>query len=435
MTSLEWLAPVQLVLSLLVVVLVVRGMRGRRLGWPVLPLSAVLPGALLGLVMLPFGLPSVGLATAATLCTFGLLGTALGVALALRGHAHWNLRRAWGAAAAVMAVAVELALLAAFWRGEIAPQDWGTPAMLLLSGMALALAASRRGATPEAALWTRRLRYGTSLTVALAFGAWWLRAEALAMGPSTSALAADHAANASTLAAWVLPAGLAMALLPSLAALRLPWVRRMGPLVLGAGMLAAPLVLTTLVLADRAQCDDHQPNPDSLAQLIARSRTRSEAPWCRSAPEYAPVCEDELSRWTLRQDGWNIEGARFRGPDALKPATVEAQVLRRADGLGLGPTFSQSGRWHPEDIDQALQPHLAEVEACLSATQPTAELSLRVWPSEEGSEVSLRGLSDFASQLCVEEVLAEVALPAPGCDGSPSFTTSLTWQPRQSASR
>jgi len=419
-----WLAPVQFTLSLLVAILVMRGMREGRLAWPLLPLSSLLPAGLLTLAFLPVGLPAVGVASGASLAAFGLLGTACGVALGLTSHAGWNLRRSWAVAAAVMVVALELAALSAWWTDQIAPQDRGTPVLLLLSGVALAMAASRRGATPEAARWTRRLRYSTAITVGLALGAWWLRAEALGGVHVSHALDADHAANAAMVTAWAWLAGLAMALVPSLVSLRLRWVRAAGPAALGVGLLAAPGILLVLVLANRAQCADHQPKPDSFAERIAYARTRGEVPWCRASAEYTPVCEDERSRWGRKDDHWAVEGPRFRG-DAVRSAFGEEDL---GDGL-FASTYWMNGRWHPSELDAALAPSLEDAEGCMGSVSTRFKVR---FTAEEEPQV-LAGVEEAQQVACIEKALARFEAPDPGCDGSARFAAVFLWTPDQRA--
>ncbi len=418
-----WLAPVQFTLSLLVAILVMRGMREARLAWPLLPLSSLLPAALLALAFLPVGLPAMGLASGASLAAFGLLGTACGVALGLTSHAGWNLRRSWGVSAVVMVVALELAALAAFWTDQVAPQERGTPLLLLLSGVALALAASRRGATPVTARWTRRLRYSTAITVGLALGAWWLRAEALGAAYLPHAVEADHAANAATVAAWAWPAGLAMALVPSLVSLRRSWVRAVGPAVLGAGLFGAPGVIFVLVVTNRAQCEDHQPQPDSFAERIAAARTLEEAPWCRASEEYTPVCQDERSRWERKDDHWAVDGPRFRG-DATRVAFGQPQG--KAEGL-VTSTYWMNGRWQPSELDEALLPHLEATEGCMNS----GEARFKVWFSLDEEPTVLAGVEEAQQVACIEKALAGFEPPDPGCAGDGSFAAVFLWTPDQ----
>lgn len=418
------MASAQFALSLLVAMLVTRGMRGRRVAWPVLPLSALVPAAILGLVVtgVEGGVPQVGLSTASALAAFGLLGCASGVALGLRGQPRWNLRRSWGVPVAVLLVAAELALMAAWWGGRIAPIELGTSAVLLLSGLAVALASSRRGATPAAAEWTRRLRYATSFTVALALGAWWLRAEALSWAPGTHALTSDYIANGSTLAAWVLPAGLAMAIVPSLVSMRLGWIRRVGPLVLAASMLMAPMVLGGLVLIDNATCADHLPQPDTFAERLAQQRAKNDAPWCRATPEYYPVCDDEISRWTLAQDGWEVEGARFRGTATRQPA---GDTVISREGAPLTPrlTYTITGAWTAPELEAALAPFLEEVDGCLGSR--VTSLGLQMVQSRDEVVVVARNVDDPREEACIEDALASIDLPDPGCTGNAGFSTTL----------
>ena len=418
------MASVQFALSLLVAMLVTRGMRGRRVAWPVVPLSALVPAVILGLVVtgLEGGVPQVGLSTASALAAFGLLGCASGVALGLRGQPRWNLRRSWGVPVAVLLVATELALMAAWWGGRIAPHELGTSAVLLLSGLAVALASSRRGATPAAAEWTRRLRYATSFTVAMALGAWWLRAEALSWAPGTHALTSDYIANGSTLAAWVLPAGLAMAVVPSLVSMRLGWIRRVGPVVLAASMLMAPMVLGGLVMVDNATCAQHFPVPDSFAERLALQRAEKDAPWCRATPEYYPICDDEISRWTLERDGWEVEGARFRG-DAVKQPLGDTVISRDRAPLTPGLAYTVAGVWTAPQIETALEPHLEDVRDCLGSS--VRSFGLHVVASREQIVVNARNVDDSDVEACIEDALAALDLPDAGCTGTASFSTTL----------
>lgn len=416
------LALMQFAVSLLVSTVVTRRMRGRPVPWIAVPASALIPAAILALVTLLDGIPMLSLATGAGLATFGLLGCACGVATGLRGQPRWNLRRSWGVSAAVMLVAAEIAALAAWWGNAIAPEHDGSPAVVLLSGAALALAASRRGATPESARWTRRLRYGTSVTVILALGAWWFRAEALSWLPEAHALSADHSANASTLAGWILPAGLAMAMVPALVSLRLPWVKRLGPVLLGVAMLAMPMVLGGLVLLDNAACGQHRPRPDSFAERLQLQRTLDEAPWCRSTPEYYPVCEDETSRWERRADHWQVLGNRFNGPDIQQPLMTDALDPETLP-LQVGPVYKVTGRWEAPALEASLKPALTDIDACLESE--TQGLSVSIFISPSGQNGVVRNATSDEEETCIQEVLEQLELPDPGCDGIANFTTDL----------
>jgi len=416
------LALVQFTVSLLVSTMVTRRMRGRRVPWFALPASALIPAGILALVTLLDGVPMVSAATGAGLATFGLLGCACGVATGLRGQPRWNLRRSWGVSMAVMLVAVEIAILAAWWGSTIAPDHAGSPAVVLLAGAALALAASRRGATPESAQWTRRLRYGTSLTVILALGAWWFRAEALSWVIEPHALSADHSANASTLAGWILPAGLAMAMVPALVSLRLSWVKRLGPLLLAAAMLVMPMVLGGLIVVDNAACGQHRPTPNSFAERLQLQRTLDEAPWCRSTPEYYPVCEDETSRWDRQQDHWSVLGNRFHGPDTQQPLGKDT-LHREHLPLRPGLVYKVTGRWEVPELEAGLREGIANIAACLE--QETRTVSVSVFISPSGQTGVARNTTSPEEETCIEEVLERIELPEPGCEGVASFTTTL----------
>jgi hypothetical protein len=187
-------------------------------------------------------------------------------------------------------------------------------------------------------------------------------------------------------------------------------------------MLVMPMVLGGLIVVDNAACGQHRPTPNSFAERLQLQRTLDEAPWCRSTPEYYPVCEDETSRWDRQQDHWSVLGNRFHGPDTQQPLGKDT-LHREHLPLRPGLVYKVTGRWEVPELEAGLREGIANIAACLE--QETRTVSVSVFISPSGQTGVARNTTSPEEETCIEEVLERIELPEPGCEGVASFTTTL----------
>ena len=75
-------------------------------------------------------------------------------------------------------------------------------------------------------------------------------------------------------------------------------------------------------------------------------------------------------------------------------------------------------------LEAGLTPALEDIDACLESETETLSVSVFITPSGQNGVV--RQTTSPEEETCIEEILATLDLPDPGCQGTASFTTTLS---------